>query len=93
MDDRALLRDLQAALHETEGQGAEAQAAAIGRVLAQHGATVADIYRLRGRARSRRQTELSALHQRLDGLIEQREIARATAEAVDRFLRGHESGA
>jgi len=87
VDDRALLRDLQAALQSTEGQGAEAQAGAISAVLAQHGATVADIYRLRGRATTRRRNELSSLRLHLDGLIAQREVATATAEAVDRFLR------
>jgi hypothetical protein len=87
VDDRVLLRDLRAAIQETDGQGAEAQARAIYAVLARHGATEADVRRLLGRARERRRTELSALHLHLDRLIGEREEAEATAEAVDRFLR------
>jgi hypothetical protein len=89
VDDRALLRDLTAAIRETEGHGAQAQAAAIFAVLARHGATEADVRRLLGRARDRRGAELRALRSKLDVLIEEREDAEATADAVDRFLREH----
>ena len=87
MDDRALLRDLKSAIQSTEGQGAAAQGAAIEGVLQKHGATVADVRRLLGWARTRRQRELTGLSQRLDALIEHREIDAATAAAVDHFLR------
>jgi len=87
VDDRALLRDLTNAIRSTEGQGAAAQAAAIEHVLNQHGANLTDVQRLLGWARTRRQRELTGLTQRLGGVIEQREIDAATADAVDRFLR------
>jgi hypothetical protein len=90
LDDRALLRDLKTAIESTEGQGAQAQAAAIGSVLARHGATEADVRRLLDRARSRRRTELAALQQRIDGIIEHREVDAATADAVDRFFRSRQ---
>jgi hypothetical protein len=90
MDDRALLRDLKNAIQSTEGQGATAQAAAISEVLARHGATVADVQRLLGWARTRRKNELVGLQQRISGIIEHREIDEATAAAVDRFLRAHQ---
>jgi hypothetical protein len=87
MDDRALLRDLKTAIQQSDGQGADAQARAIFAVLAQHGATEADVRRLLGRARDRRRSELTSLQQHLDLLIEEREEAEATATAADRFLR------
>jgi len=87
VDDRELLRELQVAIQKTEGEGAEAQAAAISAVLSHHGATVADIRRLLGWANQGRRNELSSLQRRLDALIEHREVDAATADAVDRFLR------
>lgn len=89
MDDRALLRDLTNAIQSTEGQDATVQAGAISEVLARHGATVADVQRLLGWARSRRKNELAGLRRRLAGIIEHREVDEATAAAVDRFLRAH----
>ena len=91
MDDRALLRDLKLAVQSTDGQGAEAQAQAIDAVLRRYGASVGDIQRLLGWANRRRRAELTSLQRRIDGLIENREnheVDEATADAVDRFLRG-----
>jgi ParB-like chromosome segregation protein Spo0J len=87
MDDRALLRDLKAAMDRTEDLTAAERAEAIEAVLQEHGATTADVGRLLGRARRQHRRELSGLAQRLDGLIEQREEMESTAEAVERFLR------
>ncbi len=92
VDYRALLRDLTIAYRATEGLGAAAQAAAINAVLAKHNATADDVQYLRARARSRRRVELDGLSRRLGAVIEHREQEHeedeATAEAVDRFLRG-----
>lgn len=91
VDDRALLRDLKEAIQSTDGQGAAAQARAIEEVLRRHGASAADVQRLLGVAKRRRHAEISGLQQRIDGLIESRanqEVDQATADAVDRFLRG-----
>ena len=88
MDDRALLRDLKAAIDRTEGQSPAAREDAVGAVLREHGATEADVGRLLGRARQQHRRELSGLARRLDGLIGQREEMESTVEAVERFLRG-----
>jgi hypothetical protein len=88
MDDRALLRDLKAAMERTAGESAAGRAEAIQSVLDAHGATAEDVARLLHRARSRRRAELSALTERLDSLISRREETKATVEAVERFLRG-----
>ena len=88
MDDRALLRDLKAAIDRTEGQPLAARSEAVGAVLREHGATLADVGRLLSRARRQHRTELSGLARRLDGLIGQREEMESTVAAVERFLRG-----
>lgn len=89
VDDRQLLRDLQAAVERTRGRGRAEEAAAIEAVLAQHGATPADVQRLLRAARSGRDSEISRLQSGLSDLIAERETASETADAVDRFLRGH----
>ena len=91
MDDRQLLRDLQAAVERTRGRGRAEEAAAIEAVLAQHGATPADVQRLLHTARSRRNTEISRLQSGLSDLIAEREIESETADAVDRFLRSRDT--
>jgi hypothetical protein len=88
VDDRQLLRDLQAAQERTAHESRAEQAAAIEAVLARHGATMADVQRLLTAARRRRNNELSRFQGGLAGLIEEREAESATADAVDRFLRG-----
>ena len=86
MDDRALLRDLKAAIEQTEGQSLAARNEAVGAVLREHGATLADVGRLLGRARQQHRNELRGLARRLDGLIGQREEMESTVAAVERFL-------
>jgi hypothetical protein len=88
VDDRQLLRDLQAAVERSRARGRAEEAAAIEAVLAQHGATLADVQRLLRAARTRRDTELSRLQGGLSDLIAEREAESETADAVDRFLRG-----
>lgn len=92
MDDRQLLRDLQAAVERTRGQGRAEEAAAIQEVLTQHGASMADVQRLLRAARSRRNNELARLQGGLSGLIAERAVESETADAVDRFLRGQTEG-
>jgi hypothetical protein len=87
VDDRALLRDLRAALERTEGSGAAERQRAIQDVLDAHGATADDVARLLRRARTQHRSQLQGLSSRLEDLIALREEEQATAEAVERFLR------
>lgn len=87
MNDRALLRDLKAAIDRTEGQSPAARNEAVEVVLREHGATLADVGRLLGRARQQHRSELSGLAGRLEGLIGQREEMESTVAAVEHFLR------
>jgi|HubBroStandDraft_4_1064222.scaffolds.fasta_scaffold1752194_1 hypothetical protein len=88
VDDRALLRDLRAAIEESEGAGAEARQEAIRAVMQRHGATLDDVARLLHRARSQHQSQLRGLASRLEGLIARREEDASTVHAVEEFLRG-----
>lgn len=87
MDDRALLRDLRAAIERTEGQDTAARNAAVQAVLREHGATTADVARLLRRARQQHRNELQGLALRLGGLISAREEMEETSAAVEEFLR------
>jgi hypothetical protein len=88
IDDRALLRDLTEALQQTENATAEERQEAIRRVMERHGATPDDVGRLLRRARTQHRNQIKGLAERIDGLINRREEAESTVEAVEEFLRG-----
>jgi hypothetical protein len=87
IDDAGLLRELRRALDAAAPDGPEAQAAALRAVLIRHDATLHDVARAVARVKQRHRRELAGLAQRLARLAELREEERATAEAVDAFLR------
>lgn len=88
MDDRALLRDLKAAIERTEGHNVSERNEAVHAVLRDHGATTDDVARLLRRARQQHRVELRGLARRIDQLIMTREDMVKTVEAVERYLRG-----
>ena len=88
VDDRALLRDLRAAIESTEGAPAEARQEAIRAAMNQHGATLEDVARLLQRARSQHRTQIRGLASRLEDLIARKEEGESTVQAVEEFLRG-----
>ena len=89
VDDRALLRDLKAAMERTEGSPTPDRQDAIRGVLEEHGATLADLSRLLQRARSQHRVQLRGLSSRLGDLIARREEDESTVAAVEEFLRGN----
>ena len=91
VDDRALLRDLKAALERTEGTDASVREDAIRAVMHEHGATLDDLARLLYRARSQHRRQLQGLASRLETLINRREEDASTVAAVEDFLRGQRS--
>lgn len=87
VDDRALLRDLKAALERTEGADSTVRQNEIRAVMREHGATLDDLARLLHRARSQHRSQLQGLASRLGNLIARREEDQSTVAAVEAFLR------
>lgn len=92
MSDGELLLRLRRALDAVAADGPTAQAKALEETLRQHDATMADVARALGEVRRRRFQEIAGLAGRLDRLAGAQEDAAATADAVDRYLRGQIDG-
>jgi regulator of protease activity HflC (stomatin/prohibitin superfamily) len=86
--DTQLLRELRRALDAVAGEGRDAQAQAVEETMRRYNATMPDVVRALNSVRERHRQELAGLAGRIDALASGYEGAQATADSVDRFLRG-----